>query len=446
LGSIPRTGGGATPIEERIMRSAMVVVLSAAGFLGASFISQASAGEAAPPGAMDWPQWRGPDRNGVAPASPALADSWPKDGPKQVWKTGWIPGCRNGGGLAQPVVADGKVFVYTSWRRPPGGGDGAPAGNQPRTVADTILCLDAATGKEIWCKELPFDGNWGKLQSPDLGPMSTPTIWSSKCYLTGLMGLYCLSAKDGTLLWQKKGSGVHSSVAVDDGVVYGCIGTQPLSAFDAETGQLLWRCPGVESTTSSPVLWKSGGKTYVICAWWCVDAQTGKLLWKGKDWYIGAGITPVIVGDTIVMCSGAYKLAPEKPEPLWKMPANVCDPASSPLVYDGHLYWFFNWYGGDVWSCVDLKTGALKWQARSKIPASCPASSPVAVDGKIIHPIGNGHDADRFQVEMLRATPEKYDLLSAFSPGVTAFSSPAVAGGKLYLRLWDGVACYDLTK
>jgi outer membrane protein assembly factor BamB len=586
------------------MRNAIATgFLLAAGFVGGVFASRASAAEPAggdpsssrvtrDSDAASWPQWRGPSRNGVAPASPKLADSWPKDGPRQVWKTGWIPGCRSGGGLAQPVVADDKVFIYTSWRHPPGGGDGADgyvpitpeilrdwgyvpgmskeladkieaarispkkpkvvqhfpdllnigmpekeqvekalvrikrspgleayikdflatldpkdaekyesyvqrrfcingganaapnwdqlqriralegkaykvdiefeqamgqlgacseggsgsAWDRASTVVDTMLCLDAATGKEIWRKEMPFDRDWGKFGSGNLGPMSTPAIWGGKCYVTGLMGLYCLSTKDGALLWQKKGCGVHSSVAVDDGVVYGCIGTQPLSAFDAETGKLLWRCPGVESTTASPALWKSGGKTYVICAWWCVDGQTGRLLWRGNDWNIGYGITPVVVGDTVIICSGAYKLTPEKPELLWKMPPNANDPASSPLVYDGYLYWFWSWYGGDIWTCLDLKTGELKWKMHSKVPASCAASSPVVVDGKIIHPIGNGHDWYRYQVEMLRATPEKYDLLGVFDPGATAFSSPAVADGKLYLRLWDGVACYDLTK
>jgi hypothetical protein len=69
----------------------------------------------------DWPQWRGPNRDGIAPNSPKLLDSWPKEGPPQVWKSEYIPSFR-AGGAGSPVVADGKVFVYVSWYHPVGGG------------------------------------------------------------------------------------------------------------------------------------------------------------------------------------------------------------------------------------------------------------------------------------------------------------------------------------
>jgi hypothetical protein len=80
-----------------------VVLLLAAGALAAEPATQ-------PPSA-DWPQWRGPNRDGIAPNSPKLLDAWPKEGPKLLWKSGPIPGSSDGG-VSCPVVADGRVFVY----------------------------------------------------------------------------------------------------------------------------------------------------------------------------------------------------------------------------------------------------------------------------------------------------------------------------------------------
>src|SRR4051812_9913903 len=74
------------------------------------------------PAPADWPQWRGPNRDGVAPSGPKLLDTWPKEGPKQLWKSGWIP-AGHAGGIGSPVVAEGKVFLYVSWRHPLDGGN-----------------------------------------------------------------------------------------------------------------------------------------------------------------------------------------------------------------------------------------------------------------------------------------------------------------------------------
>src|SRR5437868_14798094 len=62
----------------------------------------------------DWPQWRGPNRDGVAPASPKLLNIWPKEGPKQLWKSGPIPGSGEGGS-GSVSVADGRAIVYVNW-------------------------------------------------------------------------------------------------------------------------------------------------------------------------------------------------------------------------------------------------------------------------------------------------------------------------------------------
>ncbi|MBI3829815.1 MAG: PQQ-like beta-propeller repeat protein [Planctomycetes bacterium] len=531
--------------------------------------------------AADWPQWRGPNRDGISPNSPKLLDTWPKDGPKQLWKTGWIPATWNaGGGCGGPTVADGKVFVYVSWRRPIGGGDkyrpftaeimrdwgyipempedlakkieearlktpkfnagyhildywmpekqqdegaarllkdnpemdkyineflttldpkdaekyrsyvkrrfcnkdtgcggaltveqlkkanaglldkesssfsdGIPlpfdglfgpatrmAWDRASKTTDTVLCLDAATGKEIWKKEFPTASNWNDDGlNGILGPASTPAVWGGKLYAVGVGGLYCLSVKDGALVWQVKGGGTHSSVLVADGVVVYGAGN---AAYDAENGKELWK--GAGCGNSSPVLWVSGGTNYVISGRNCFDLHTGKPV-MAIPFDLGYGATPVISGDILMTVSGPFKLTPGKAELLWKNP--VHESAASPLVYQDHVYTFYSWYSGDGWHCVDMKTGKEKWaqaDPKESLAGNKTCSSAILADGKIIHPIGYSSDTS-YRIEMLKATPERFVQLGVFNPGIAAFSSPSIANGHLYLRLKDGVACYDLT-
>lgn len=328
------------------------------------------------------------------------------------------------------------------------------------TLVDTVVCLDAASGKELWKKEFPlFDlqsrlnyagmspGNW--TAGSDLtgigvdfinwfGSVSTPSIWGGKCYVKGLLALYCFSSKDGSLLWKVDRGGAHASLLVVDGVCYA--GGE---AYDAETGKPLWKGGG--NGRSSPVLWTSGQTKYVISENSCFELHTGKVLWKA-DWNFGGGMTPVISGDVLIASNGAYKLSAQKPELLWKMPEIYMGPAdcTSPVVYQDYLYWYHDWYSEPDWWCIDMKTGAVKWKQKSLIPSGTSISSPILVDGKIIHPNGDGHSCKPFKVEMLKATPEKFVQLSVFDAEALYFSSPAFAGGKLYLRQADGVACYDL--
>src|SRR5205814_4618423 len=97
---------------------------------------------------------------------------------------------------------------------------------------------------------------------------STPAIWNGKCYVGGAMGMYCLSAKDGSLLWQGKQEPSHKSPLVADGVVF-----HADRAYNAETGQLLWTNKLWSSPQrgslgwelcDSPMLWTAGGTNYVI--------------------------------------------------------------------------------------------------------------------------------------------------------------------------------------
>ncbi len=568
--------------------------------------AQSSAAKAAP-GQMngDWPQYCGPNRNGLAGSSPKLSDSWPKEGPPLLWKSENIPSYMSGGGCASPVVADGKVFVYVNWKKPVGGGQKIhlinserlidigwlpdiaddlakkieaarvsairpathgpiPAwyffespkeeeidaflaknadldkyikdfiatldpkdakkygayikrricmqrhgaawerpytwdelvklsklcdlefeteqewrrklteininvgyGNRPfdflhawikaSTVYDTVVCLDASTGNALWKQDFLVDKaiykNTDVFTFGVFGVSATPVIWNGKCYAQGLAGMYCLSTKDGSLLWQTKSVPTHSSPLVANGIVYNYG-----SAYDAENGRLLWTKNWRSASSISPSLWRAEGKNYVICTddahmWCCLDMETGKALWSKLD-QRGCGYgsyISVISGDIMVgemhdeFC--AYRLSPSEAKLLWKK-KHGGEAMSSCVVWNDSVFVFTG-----AWECFDLKTGDSKWIGKPYPYAECDnvISRPLFADGKIFNTLGRAHNdrndhEDIFKIEMLSANLDKYVRLGEFNPRVACMSSPALANGKLYLRLEKCVACYDLTQ
>ena len=383
--------------------------------------------------AKDWPQWRGPDRNGaVPPGGPAIADKWPEEGPAKLWQSESVgngrPSNGPGGGSAgvgSPVVANGRVYLYAN------GG------------LDAFYCFDAATGATLW-KET--------FAAPSIGASGTVCVAGEKLYCLGGGGTaYCLNAKTGAEIWKRDGvgaqdlakfqdggAGVASSFLVAEGkaVVLGKV----LTALNADTGQVVWsqdqiRGEGTKGA-NSPALWKSGGKTYVIQnvmeqGVFCVDLTDGRVLWKGEG---GNYSSATVVGDDMVLrlenALAAFHLSLTEAKKMWSL-STTQDRASCPIIYKDHVYTV----AGSRAQCVELKTGNVLWEGQ---PGGTEVSSPVFVNDKMVALCG-------YSLVLLRAAPERFELLSKVNDISNApCSSPAVADGKLYLRLKDAVACYDL--
>ncbi|MBI3832159.1 MAG: PQQ-like beta-propeller repeat protein [Planctomycetes bacterium] len=472
----------------------------------------------------DWPQWRGPNRDGIALNSPKLLDAWPKEGPQQLWKSEWIPACEEGG-VASPVVADGKVFVYANAKLPVGGGQtyklvtteilnaaikdniitadvavkleslkdvgiaskrewekalgkikdvklGAFA-SYPQYYAwrhatilnDTVVCLDAASGKTLWRKDFPVDTallkklggvQWWTFEDGFVS--ATPAVWSGKCYAAGAMGLYCLSAKDGALLWQAKADPEHCSPLVANGIVY-----HAGVAYNAESGAVLWKNSlwdakhkryETNARYSSPLLFAAGGRNYIVTsncaddhnsAYVCLDLETGKVQWSLKG---DMNTIPTLCGDLLMVATSyagsgakACRITPAGAEVLWKKPFSD---GLGDIVWQDHLY-----VPGGAYKCLDLKSGEFNWK-QSMRGGVGEFSATVLADGKLFTTLGESHQLTKnfgdltYSLAMIKATPEKYVELGVFNPKMCMMTSPAIAGGKLYLRLLDGIACYDL--
>ena len=500
--------------------------------------------------ASDWPQWRGPQRDGIAVESPALANEFGKKGPKLLWQSEKVAGGGNGG-YASPVIVDGRVYVYANdrydapspkrkftqrslvnlgwavgmaqelrdrmeaaatsderakldqgdvhtwivdWITANVGPDrndfheacyrrllfgrGGPSAevlakaaaiqgqefespekldewlktNVPKEgwqrwmrrevwkgtpmAKDRLLCLDAATGKTVWQTEVPG-------HNCRYACSATPCIADGRCYL--LMSdahLYCFDAAKGQQLWRTKTEAPTktsaSSVVVQDGVAVLVAGV--LTGLDAKTGAVLWTQPKVTGLFASPAYWRTGDKTYLVCCGetdtFCFGPKTGEVLWSVPG---GGWSTPAVSGDHLVVFTNhkrsgvvAYKLSAARPVKLWQLEGE--DRGASPVIYGGHVYVFGGRYKARA-RCIQLATGKLMWE--EKLPTT-ELASPVVADGKLFVAIS------RSFLYMIAATSDAYTLLGKARMPVVGCTSPALVDGRAYVRLRNGVACYDL--
>jgi outer membrane protein assembly factor BamB len=215
-----------------------------------------------------------------------------------------------------------------------------------------------------------------------------------------------------------------------------------LCGYSAAAGRLLWKQPKVGSGWGSSVVpWTSGGKNYLIAnsdgGTFCVEPEKGTVLWQVPG---GGSSTAAISGDTMVVHSGkvrAFKISPQKADLLWEVPMHG-DRFGSPLIYQDRVYFEGAYESG--FGCLDLKTGAVKWCQKNET-GHC--SSPVVADGKLFAVFGSG-DLITGALRMYKPGTEKFEELGRFIPKASNCTSPVIADGRLYLRLVDGVACYDL--
>lgn len=464
--------------------------------------------------AADWNQWRGALRDGVDHDSPRLIQSLPEGGLAAAWVNKELPGA-GGGGWSCPVVAQGKVFLYshvrakdaekdlpprkypslTEERKAEMSPDEIKAYEQARgeeeaqrrrmlRYHDRIQCLDAASGELLWTSDSPSKFT----QFPQ---SSSPAVVENHLYLLGAGRLArCLEIENGKELWHTRLPGdfseecQHSSFALADGVAVVLAGR--LFALDAATGKILWQSedPPTADLHASPVVWEHKRKSWFIASvsgrdTVCVEPRTGEEAWR-----ISADVghaTPLVVGDRLITYGHSrknglrcFRISLEGAEPEWSY-SGISDPGSSPLVLRDRLFV----QGEKRLACLDLATGKPVWTA--ELDFRDPRyTSLVAGDDTVFYALEGllafSATADRFtpvwqgkldNAGLLADEPTFRRLLDAdrlestaegqkqferlwrqkFSGGgPLACTTPALAGGRLYLRTSSGVVCLDLTK
>lgn len=376
--------------------------------------------------AQDWPQWRGPTRDGQAPAFTAPAQ-WPTE-LKLEWKT------EVGGGYSSPVVAAGKVCVISRQKDD-----------------ETVSCLDLKTGKVLWSAAYPAPFGKNKYaQKMEGGPFSTPVLHAGRLYTLGVNAvLSSFDAGTGALKWrhdfsssqstEKMFTGTAMSPLVDGGRVIVHVGDDRggrVVAFDAATGKEIWVLAGDGPGYSSPLLVTFGGKRQLVTmtdkSLIGVATENGKLLWKHPfpdEWNENI-VTPVAFENllifsgvrqgTVALSAGDGGTVKE----VWRN-KEVAMYMSSPVLVDGHLYGFSSRNKGQL-VCLNPRTGETLWKAAGRAGQN---ASLIAAGSLLFI---TGADGD---LTVARANPKAFESVASYKVSQSAtWPHPALVGRQILIK------------
>ncbi len=387
-------------------------------------------------GPGDWPEFRGPKRDGLA-TGVKLDPDWKAHPPEPVWKH------RVGPGWGSFAVAGGKLFTQ-----------------EQRDQDEAVVCYDAATGVEVW--EYKSPGRFSEsIAGP--GPRATPTIHGGKLYAQGATGkLARLDAATGKQEWVADvvaaGGvlpqwGFAASPLVTDGVVIAYAGGgagKGTVAFKADTGAVAWTAGTAKHGYSSAQLAAFGGvpQALVLSDFGLESFRPadGAKLWE-HAWTIpdvNRSTQPTILSDTDVMIGtgvgndqGVRRLRVTKTsdgwdvKPVWQA-RGVKPYFNDGVAVGGHFYGFDD----DRFCCVDLESGRQLWKETGYGHGQViglPDQGLLVVQG------ASG------RVALVQADPVDLNELAKF-PALAGktWNHPVIAHGRLYVRNGQEAACYRL--
>jgi len=364
--------------------------------------------------ASDWPQWRGPNRNGVS----SEKVNWPAGGPRTVWRA------QVGIGFSSISVSHGRVYTM---------------GNADEK--DTIWCLDAATGKPIW--QHSYDSALNP-QYYEGGPGATPTVQQGKVFTISKWGdVFCLDAEKGTVIWEHHllKDGIHTnrwgfagSPLIWKDLVILNAGSSGV-ALDSATGRIAWMNGTNSAGYAGPVLFKLGDKEAILIFaakhLVALDPRTGNELWRfpWETGYDTNNTDPLVYDDTIFISSYSHgcalvRVKDGKPEAVYD--SKVLFNNLSPGILIGEYLYVFN---GEAkmktdFRCIDLPTGELEWQRED--PAF---GSVIRAGGKLIIMSEKG------ELLLAEPSPKELKILGRSQVlGGVCWTPPSLAEGKLFVR------------
>ena len=396
--------------------------------------------------AADWPQWRGPQRDGKSAETNLLRD-WPKSGPKLLWQT-----AEAGLGYSGPAVAGDKLF-----------GLGATENGE------FAFCLEAATGKQVWRTEIGkyFDNDWGG------GPRSTPALDGDRVYVLGANGdLACLEAGTGRKVWAKnlesdfggkyQSSWGYSESPLIDGDKLICSpggkrGT--VAALSKADGALVWRAEELtdDASYASAVPATLGGVHFyalLLASGPCgVAADTGKVLFRSTIAANPVAVipTPVVDGSYLYASSGynagcgLLELAAADGKVEAKevyRDKNMINHHGGIVKVGDYVYGYTDKNRGS-WACQEFKTGKLVWTS-----TKLDKGSVLYADGRLWC-----YGQKSGDLACVEATPAGWTEVGRFTlPKKTnkrkasggIWTHPVVANGVLYLRDQELLYAFDV--
>jgi outer membrane protein assembly factor BamB len=405
----------------------------------------------------DWPQWRGPARDGVWRET-GVVQRFASDTLAIKWRA------RISSGYSGPTVADGRVFVTDRVLEP--------------EQTERIHALDADSGKPLWTYEYPcpYVG-----VGYDAGPRASVSIDEGRAYSLGAMGhLFCLDAATGRVLWKHDCYeeysirmpiwGIAASPLVEGDLVIVQIGGRDacLVAFDKRTGQERWRALSDRASYAAPIVVNQAGRRVLVC--WTgdsvagLDPLTGRVHWRHPfppTRMVIAISTPVVDDNRLFVTSfydgslllqlDAEQLAVRQ---LWRRQGRderntdaLHSIISTPLIQGDHIYGVDSY--GEL-RCLEAATGDRLWVDRTATP---PAR------WSTIHMVRNGEHVwmfnERGELIIARLSPEGFEELSRaklISPttvqlrqrGGVCWAHPAFANRHVFARNDVELVCASL--
>jgi len=424
-------------VNGRADHAALVAVLVAAFVGWAGCVSIAA----------DWPQWRGPDRDGVSKET-GLLEAWPEGGPKLLWQRDGL-----GKGMASVAINGGRIYTL-------GLVDG-------RT---RLIAVSEKDGGPIWTADVG-PGN----------PNGTPTVAGGLVYAVGREGdLVCCDAATGAEKWRRSfpadfggqmmsGWGYSESPLVDGDRLVCTPGSADavIVALDALSGAVVWKSPapadwggdrGKDGAGYSSIVVShaAGVKQYVQLTGRgvvSVAADDGRVLWTYNRVANGtANIPTPIVKDDLVFCSSGYGTGsallrvkradggPAAEEVYFLGPKELQNHHGGMIRVGDHIYCGHGHNNGFP-MCVEMATGKRTWEEQRG--AGTGSAAVVYADGRLYFRYESG------EMALVAADPAGYRLVSHFTLASVKGKSwphPVIAGGRLFIRDQESLLCYDVAR
>ncbi len=376
--------------------------------------------------AIDWPNYRGPDHNGISKET-GWSVKWPANGPKQLWKR------KTGLGFASFAVANGRVYT---------------TGNANKQ--DTVFCFDASTGAEVWkfSYNAPLDDKYYQG-----GTSATPTVDGDRVYTFSKRGVvHCFDAAKGTVIWSKNLAEelkaafpewyFASSVLIEGDLALLNVGSAG-AALDKKTGKVVWSSGPDAAGYSTPVPFNTGGDRAVMFTIKqdviALKVKDGAELWRfpWKTQYDVNAADPILNGSKVFISSGynrgagVFDISAKPPKKIWEN-KNLRNHMASSILLNGHLYGIDE----NQLRCVVFDTGEVKWT--DKVSGK---GALMMADGKLIVLSEVG------ELLVAEASPGGFKPISrAQVLGKTCWAAPVLANGKIYCRNGNGdVVCVEVS-
>lgn len=387
-------------------------------------------------GSTDWPQWRGPNRDGAA-ATTSLPQSWPERLTLK-WKVDV------GLGYSAPITVGNRVYAFSR--------------QEPNEV---LRALDADSGKVIWeaTYPAPFKPNPAATGKHGTGPKSTPTYANGKLYTLGMSGIVtAFDATTGKQIWQKPAPPVgpmyHTAMSplVDRGLVILHVGGHDngaLTAFDANTGDVKWTWTGDGPAYGSPIAAELGGLRQVITVTQknlvAVSEATGELLWQ-RPFEVRStrnAITPVLHGQVVIVSGlgrsiNAFTVAKRgnqwATEDVWENAEATMDMSTGVLI--GTTLFGFSPRNSGQFFALDANTGKTLWLSDGR-----------QAENAAVVRVGNVWLAleDDAELVVARGNTSKFEPLRRYSVAESAtWAQPVVSGGRVFVKDVSSVALWTL--